>query len=92
MAKYLTISELRMDDKVIPLSSDNREVGKTFIVTDLHPTLLLETRTKPAEYATVAVSLWEYSKDYYGPGHDKYGRDHTSHTALFQLVERRWGN
>lgn len=90
--KYLSISELRMDDKVIPLSSAPNESGKTFIVTDLHPTLLMETRTKGAEYVTVAATLLEFDENHYAPGHDRYGKEHTSFTLMFQLIERRWEN
>ena len=91
MAKFVTMSELRIDDKVIPLSNVDAEKGKVFIVTDLHPTLLRENRTgsKPAEYVTVAISLWEYVADHYGPGHAYYGKEHCSRTTLFQLIERR---
>ena len=35
--RYLTIGELKMDDKVVPMSSDLREDGKIFSVTNLHP-------------------------------------------------------
>lgn len=35
--KYVTIGELQMDDKVVPMSSDIREDGKIFTVTNLHP-------------------------------------------------------
>lgn len=50
---YATISELRMDDVVEPLSRDPREAGKTFTVTDMHPTMI------GGEYVTVAVTLWD---------------------------------
>lgn len=76
--KYITISEIRMDDKVIPLSSNPKEQGKVFTVTDLHPVLLKKTRGKRREYVTVAASLWDG------------WREHTSFTTTFQLVERRW--
>lgn len=32
----VTIGQVKMDDRVIPLSSDPRESGKEFTVTDLH--------------------------------------------------------
>ena len=35
--RYLTISELQMDDKVVPMSSAILEDGKIFTVTNLHP-------------------------------------------------------
>ena len=35
--KYITIGELRMDDKVVPMSSSVLEDGKIFTVTNLHP-------------------------------------------------------
>jgi hypothetical protein len=92
MAKYVTMSELRIDDKVIPQSTVDAEKGKVFIVTDLHPTLLRETRTKPAEYVTAAVSLWEFVENHYSPGHHKYGKELCSNTALYLLVSRRWEN
>lgn len=50
---YATISELRMDDVVEPLSRDPRESGKTFTVTDMHPMKI------GGEYVTVAVTLWD---------------------------------
>jgi hypothetical protein len=92
--RFVTISELRMDDKVIPQSTADAEKGKVFIVTDLHPTLLRENRTgsKPAEYVTAAVSLWEYIEDHYGPGHPHYGKELCSNTSLYLLVSRRWEN
>ncbi len=90
--KYMTISELQMDDKVIPLSTDPNEQNKTFMVTDLHPTLLKKTASKDAEYKTVAVSLWQISENHWGPGRDQYGKEHVSRTALYELIERRWNN
>ncbi len=47
---WQTIAELRMDDRVIPDSSDARESGKTLTVTDLHP---------DTDGVTVAVTLWD---------------------------------
>lgn len=76
--KYICVFQLQMDDKVIPLSADKKEQGRTFTVTDLHPVHLRATRSKSAEYRTVAVTLWDGF------------REHTSHTALYQLVSRRW--
>lgn len=76
MAKFLTVSQLQMDDKVIPLSTDIREAGKTFTVTDLHPCNMNKSR----QYRTVAVTLWDGNREF------------TSHTAMFQLIERRWEN
>jgi hypothetical protein len=67
-----------MDDKVIPLSSNPKEQGKTFTVTDLHPVLLGNDET--GEYKTVAVTLWDG------------WREHTSRIMLFKLVSRRWEN
>jgi hypothetical protein len=75
--KYLGITELHMDDKVIPLSSVEKEKGKTFTVTDLHPVLLGDPHT--GEYRTVAVTLWDGN------------REHTSRTLMFELVDRYWG-
>lgn len=74
VCKYLITSELRMDDKVIPLSSDPNEQGKTFTVSDLHPCNL----NSSGEYRTVAVTLWDGN------------RERTSHTAMWELVSRRW--
>lgn len=78
MAKYLTISQLRIDDKVIPLSNGLPESGKEFTVSDLHPVLLGNHET--GEYKTVAVTLWDGWREF------------TSRTILFQLVSRRWEN
>lgn len=87
---FATVSELRIDDKVIALSSNPDEIGKTFIVTDLHPVHLRATRSKPEEYVTVAVSLWQIVENHYGPGQHQYGREHVSRTTMFQIIERRW--
>jgi hypothetical protein len=76
MAKYITISELHMDDKVIPLSSNIKESDKEFIVSDLHPCNMNSSR----EYKTVAVTLWDGNREF------------TSRTTMFKLIERRWGN
>lgn len=84
--KYLTISELQVDDKVIPMSTDPKEQGKTFIVTDLHPVNLGDMHQY--DYKTVAVTLWEFVENHYSAGHHRYGREFTSRTMLFQLVER----
>lgn len=75
MSKFVTISELHVDDKVIPLSSNPKESGKTFTVIDLHPVLLGNLET--GEYKTVAVTLWDQ------------WREHTSRTMGFILVERQ---
>lgn len=82
--KFATVTEVRIDDKVIPQSSDEREKGKVFIVTDLHPVLLGNQET--GEYRTVAVTLWEFRENYYSPGHHYYGKEHVSRTILFQIV------
>ena len=82
--KFATVSEVRIDDRVIPQSSDDKEKGKVFIVTDLHPVLLGNYET--GEYKTVAVTLWEFCENYYSPGHHKYGKEHVSRTTMFQIV------
>lgn len=79
MAKFLTVSELRMDDLVIPLTTDPKHrSGMTFMVTDLHPVLLGNYDT--GEYKTVAVTLWDGNREF------------TSRTMLYELIERRWNN
>ena len=93
--KYLSISELRMDDKVIPLSSAPNESGKTFIVTDLHPTVRVSISSVGCTVtylAPFAATLLEFDENHYAPGHDRYGKEHTSFTLMFQLIERRWEN
>lgn len=72
--QYLTVSDLTMDDRVIPLSTDPNEQGRTFTVTGLHPCRL----NSGGEYRTVAVTLWDGR------------REHTSHTAMYLLVDRVW--
>lgn len=76
--KYLTVSELYVDDVVIPLSTDPKEKGKTFTVTDLHPVNLGDMHQY--DYKTVAVTLWNGNREF------------TTRTMLYQLVERRWNN
>lgn len=73
--KFLTVSELFVDDVVIPLSTDPKEQGKTFTVSDLHPVLLGNHQN--GEYKTVAVTLWDGWREF------------TSRTIMFQLVSRR---
>ena len=51
--RYVAMYELRMDDKVIPCSTDPKVKGKTFTVTDLHPDKIR------GEYQTVAATLWD---------------------------------
>ena len=78
--KYLTVSELYVDDVVIPLSTDPKEEGKTFTVTDLHPVSLRGDMPLSFRYKTVAVTLWDGNREF------------TTRTLLYQLVERRWNN
>lgn len=56
--KYLTISELQVDDKVTPQMVGD-PVDTVFTVTDLHPTHL-----SGGEYRTVAVTLWDGWKEH----------------------------
>lgn len=79
MTKFLSISQLQMEDRVIPMSTNPKEQGKTFTVTDLHPCNMNSSR----EYKTVAVTLWDCD-----PKEGRYGKEHTSHTTMFQVVER----
>lgn len=51
-SKYVTISEVMVDDKVIPLETNPCD-RKIYTVTDLHPTKV------DGEYRTVAVTLWD---------------------------------
>lgn len=76
MKKFATISELKMDDTIIPLSTDPKFQNKTFTVSDLHPCNMNRAR----EYRTVAVTLWDGN------------REMTCHVSLFQIVSRRWEN
>lgn len=80
---FATICEVKVDDRVIPQSSDDKEKGKVFIVTDLHPALI---NWETGEYRTMTVTLWEFRENYYGPGHHYYGKEHVSRTTLFQIV------
>lgn len=50
--KFVTISEVTMDDKVIPLTTNPCD-RKIYTVTDLHPAKV------QGEYRTVAVTLWD---------------------------------
>lgn len=75
--KYITVKELRINDKVIPLSSNPKEQAKVFTVTDLHPVYLRKTRGERDEYVTVAATLWDGF------------REHTSRISTFILIERR---
>jgi hypothetical protein len=47
---YTTLTDIHMDDKVIPASTDPRENGKTLTVTDIHP---------GSDGQTAAVTLWD---------------------------------
>lgn len=87
MKKFLTISELQVDDMVVPCSTDSKEKGMTFMVTDLHPTVFSN-----GEFKNVAVTLWQVSKNHWGPGHHQYGHEFVSRTSLYELIERRWNN
>lgn len=57
--KYLTVSQLYVDDVVVPLSTDTNVKGKIFTVSDLHPVYL-----KGDEYKTVAVTLWDGRREF----------------------------
>lgn len=57
--KYLTVSQLYVDDIVVPLSTEVNVKNKAFTVSDLHPVYL-----KGDEYKTVAVTLWDGHREF----------------------------
>lgn len=57
--KFLSVSELQMDDKVIPMEVNPCD-RKTYTVTDLHPCNL----NSSGEYKTVAVTLWDGNREH----------------------------
>lgn len=73
--RFIAMYELQVDDEVIPLSSDPKEKGKTFTVTDLHPVQIGFN----GDYQTVAATLWDG------------WREHVTRISMFQLTKRRWG-
>lgn len=57
--KYLTVSELQVDDRVIPMTTNPCD-RKIYTVSDLHPCNL----NSSGEYKTVAVTLWDGNREH----------------------------